>query len=606
MRHLGSLRVYEPVIRELAARGHELHLALGRAEALGWTTALDNLLADCPTVTYSWGAASPAVFWAEAAKTIRVWADYLRYLAPAYDPFPKLKERAAEKVPSRLLAMANRRAFQQPANRQRLTAVLRALERALPGVPEIERELREHRPDLVLITPLVYLGSSQFEVLRTALGMGLRTVFCVGSWDHLSSKALIRDMPQRVLVWNDTQKDEAVRLHGVPEDRIVVTGAQCYDDWFSRVPSLTREAFCRRVGLPPDRPFILYVCSALFWGSPVEAGFVQRWLHALRASAHPELRDAAVLIRPHPARLEEWKSVDLSGFRDVALYGSNPVDPASKDDYFQSLHYSSAVVGLNTSAFLEGAIVGRPIHTILLPEFHDNQEGVLHFQYLFTVGGGALRAGRSFAEHHEQLAASLRLAAPVEPSDIDRRDAVAPPGQGFVRAFVRPHGLDLAATPIFCDTVDEVLRMPAPAPQPTPLRFLLLRGAMSPAIRLLRAVYGADLMRDDWSRKERQRARQKEERLREREQRRRLEEDRRREQQRERAAKAAAREAAQRAVLQERGRQEALKAESKRARSRAKAARTRTRRRAAMRARVKHGLLRLLHGWRSGDQGHVG
>src|SRR5688572_30987825 len=105
MRHLGSLRVYEPVIRELAARGHELHLALGRAEALGWTTALDNLLADCPTVTYSWGAASPAVFWAEAAKTIRVWADYLRYLAPTYDPFPKLKERAAEKVPSRLLAM---------------------------------------------------------------------------------------------------------------------------------------------------------------------------------------------------------------------------------------------------------------------------------------------------------------------------------------------------------------------------------------------------------------------------------------------------------------------------------------------------------------------
>ena len=605
MRHLGSLRVYEPVIRELAARGHELHLALGRAEALGWTTALDNLLADCPTVTYSWGAASPAVFWAEAAKTIRVWADYLRYLAPAYDPFPKLKERAAEKVPSRLLAMANRRAFQQPANRQRLTAVLRALERALPGVPEIERELREHRPDLVLITPLVYLGSSQFEVLRTALGMGLRTVFCVGSWDHLSSKALIRDMPQRVLVWNDTQKDEAVRLHGVPEDRIVVTGAQCYDDWFSRVPSLTREAFCRRVGLPPDRPFILYVCSALFWGSPVEAGFVQRWLHALRASAHPELRDAAVLIRPHPARLEEWKSVDLSGFRDVSLYGSNPVDPASKDDYFQSLHYSSAVVGLNTSAFLEGAIVGRPIHTILLPEFHENQEGVLHFQYLFTVGGGALRAGRSFAEHHEQLAASMRQTAAAAAGG-EQNGRFTPPGQDFVRAFVRPHGLDRAATPIFCDTIDDLLRLPAPAPEPTPVRFLLLRAAMSPVFRLLRVLYGADVMRDDWSRKERVRAQQKQERLREREDRRRVEEEQRRDQQRARAATTAAREAAKRAVLEERARQEAQKAESKRARSRAKAARTRARRRAAMRARVKHGVLRLLHGWRSGDEGRAG
>src|SRR5687767_12039028 len=470
MRHLGSLRVYEPVIRELAARGHELHLALGRAEALGWTTALDNLLADCPTVTYSWGAASPAVFWAEAAKTIRVWADYLRYLAPAYDPFPKLKERAAEKVPSRLLAMANRRAFQQPANRQRLTAVLRALERALPGVPEIERELREHRPDLVLITPLVYLGSSQFEVLRTALGMGLRTVFCVGSWDHLSSKALIRDMPQRVLVWNDTQKDEAVRLHGVPEDRIVVTGAQCYDDWFSRVPSLTREAFCRRVGLPPDRPFILYVCSALFWGSPVEAEFVRRWVESVRQSTAPGVRNAAILIRPHPARMEEWRAIDLSPFEHVKVFGSNPMDAESREDYFESLHYSSAVVGLNTSAFLEGAIAGRPLHTILTSEFAANQVGTLHFHYLLTVGGGVLQTSRTFDEHHQQLAVSLH--------DPGHRHRVT---ERFVHEFIRPHGLHLRATSLFCDSVDRMSDVPLPVPERPSVPLLLLRWVSYPA-----------------------------------------------------------------------------------------------------------------------------
>ncbi len=104
------------------------------------------------------------------------------------------------------------------------------------------------------MTPLIYLGSSQFEVLRSALAQGIRTVYAVGSWDHLSSKALIRDMPQRVFVWNDTQKDEAVRLHGVPPERVVVTGAQCYDQWFGRQPVRSREAFCARVGLPPDRP----------------------------------------------------------------------------------------------------------------------------------------------------------------------------------------------------------------------------------------------------------------------------------------------------------------------------------------------------------------
>ena len=40
MRHLGSLRMFEPGIRELAARGHDVHLSLGRGEALGWKPAL--------------------------------------------------------------------------------------------------------------------------------------------------------------------------------------------------------------------------------------------------------------------------------------------------------------------------------------------------------------------------------------------------------------------------------------------------------------------------------------------------------------------------------------------------------------------------------------
>ena len=600
MRHLGSLRVYEPVIRELSARGHEMHLALGRAEALGWTTALENLLADHPGITVSWVSPPPAAFWAELAKTIRLWADYFRYLEPQYAPFPKLRARAAEKVPPRLRAMADKPAFERPANRRRLLGALRVLERALPPVPEIEAELRQRQPDLVLITPLVYLGSSQFEVLRTALAMGLRTAFCVGSWDHLSSKALIRDMPHRVLVWNETQRDEAVQLHGVPPERVVVTGAQCYDEWFGRVPSRPRVEFCRRVGLPDDRPFILYVCSALFWGSPVEAEFVLRWVRALRASSHSELREAAVLIRPHPGRMEEWKSIDLSGFRDVTLYGSNPVDTSSKHDYFESLHYSSAIVGLNTSAFLEGAIVGRPIHTILLPEFQENQEGVLHFHYLFDVGGGALQAARSFDEHHAQLLTSVRRS--LEP---DVQPAAARPGAGFVRAFIRPHGLGTPATPMFCEAVEDAMRMPAPQPERTPAAFVALRWALVPAVRALRSIYGAELIRDDWSRKARERQQQKETRQREREERRRAEADEHNRRQQERAAVVSAKDAIQRARREERARGEAEKAELKRARTREKAARERTRQRAAMRARLKSGAARLFN-WRSRGEGHVG
>ena len=583
--------MYEPVVREMAVRGHHVHLALGRAEALGWKAALDTLLVDHPTVTWGWMSPPVSAFWAEVAKTIRLWADYLRYFQPQYDATPKLKARAEERVPPRLVRLSGRPMFRRPRPRRRLLAVLRAIERALPPVPEIEVQLREIRPDIVLITPLVYLGSSQFEILRAALAMGMRTAFCVGSWDHLSSKALIRDMPQRVLVWNDIQKQEAVSLHGVPADRVVITGAQSYDQWFGRQPVRSREEFCARVGLPSDRPFLLYVCSALFWGSPIEAEFVQRWVRSLREAADRTLRDAAVLIRPHPARMAEWDAIDLSPFKHVAFYGSNPVDDASKDDYFESLFYSSAVVGLNTSAFVEGAVVGTPAHTILLPEFHENQEGTLHFHYLFTVGGGVLQGGRTFSEHHARLSASLRLPA-GRPLALSQ----------FVHDFVRPHGLDTSATPVFCDVVDDMLREPAPASESTPIRFTILRWGLYPTFRVLRWIYGSDICRDDWSRKERALQQRREARERQRRARQQAANRARMEKDRRCAETRAVRRVAAKAVIAARSRVEAEKARRKRAKERAKSARRRQRARAAMRTRVKQGAQRWLSRWRPGGQ----
>jgi hypothetical protein len=594
MRHLGSFRMYESVIRELAVRGHDIHLALDRGAwlALGSRPALETLVAEHPRVTWSRLSPSTSPLWFDLAGTIRLWVDYLRYFLPEYDATPKLKARAEVRVPPTLVRISNWRLFQQAANRHRLLAVLRALERALPPVPQIERQLEEEQPDVVLVTPLVYLGSSQFDTLRTAMSMGLRTAFCVGSWDHLSSKALIRDLPDRVLVWNETQKDEAVHLQGVPPDRVVVTGAQCYDHWFGRQPVRSRDDFCRRVGLPTDRRFLLYVCSALFPGSPVEAEFVRRWVQSLRESPHEELRSLAVLIRPHPARMAEWNSVDLASLEHVVLYGSNPVDDTSKDDYFESLFYSSAVVGMNTSAFLEAAVVDRPVHTILLPEFHENQEGTLHFQYLLTVGGGVLLAGRSFEAHHAQLLESLRR-SPDQPGT----------NRQFVRDFIRPHGLDTRATPIFCDAVDDLLRMPAPAPERTPLRFQLLRVAMVPTFLLLRWMYGSEVVSDDRHIREQERRRQRQEHGRKREERLRSAEAKTREQARVRADTLAAREATVQANRVERQRAEAAKAAKKRERTRAKSARVREKGRLVLRARLKRGASRWLSRWRPGQEG---
>jgi hypothetical protein len=144
--------------------------------------------------------------------------------------------------------------------------------------------------------------------------------------------------------------------------------------------------------------------------------------------------------------MKEWADVDLSADPHVALWGQSPVTREARDGYFDSLWHSAAVVGVNTSAFLEAAIVGRPVYATLLPEHYENQEGTIHFHYLLNVGGGLLHTARTMGEHCAQLNACLVA--------NDRESAKS---RQFVEAFVRPHGRAVPATPMFADAVEDVV-----------------------------------------------------------------------------------------------------------------------------------------------------
>jgi hypothetical protein len=460
-------RNFDSVLREMAARGHAIHLGVEKATDEG-RALVQGLADEFPAITFGEAPARVDDDWNWAAVRVRHGLDHLRYQHRLFDDTAKLRDRSRERTPGAFVALGDTireraRWARGPAER-----VLRWLERATPDDPAIRAYMEAHRPDVVLITPLVNLGSSQIDYLRAARAMGLPTALCVWSWDHLSSKALIRELPDRVFVWNETQKREAVMLHRVPAPRVVVTGAQCFDRWFDRQPARDRASFCRAVGLPADRPFMLYVCSAPFIGSAPEAPCVMDWLRRVRAHASPRLRGVPILVRPHPSRRAEWAQVDpleLQALGDVVIWGGdNPIDTQSRADYFDSLHHSSLVVGLNTSAFIEAGIVGRPVHTILLPEWHENQLGTVHFRYLFEAGGGLLNAARSFDEHLQQLDAAL-----AQPST-----EIKP----FIREFVRPLGLDVAATPVFVDHVEQMAQLrlsPARRPRFQALAHWMLR-----------------------------------------------------------------------------------------------------------------------------------
>jgi hypothetical protein len=314
------------------------------------------------------------------------------------------------------------------------------------------------------------------DVLKAAQKQGVATGVCVASWDNLTNKGLIRVQPDRVVVWNETQVDELEQLHGIPRERAVVTGAQRYDEWFTRTPSRSRAELLAEVGLDTTKPFLLYVCSSPFI-APSEVPFVRRWLEALRSAASP-LGDAGVIVRPHPQNAAQWLDADLSAFGPVAVWprrGRMPDGETDRADYFDSLAYSSAVVGVNTSAFIEAAVVGTATYTVLDPEFAGTQEGTLHFHYVRAENGGVVHVAHDMAEHLAQLARA-----------IDDPGADAARTRAFVARFVRPRGVDLPAAPFVADAIEELGTL-APSHQPHRVARLVLR----PPLSFAAAVIGA-------------------------------------------------------------------------------------------------------------------
>ena len=457
-RHYTYFRNFESVLRGLAARGHSIHLAVERSETLGGLGMVEALAAEFPAITYGEAPARADDDWSWVLNRLRLGLDYLRYQQPVFDSAYTLRSRARGRTPGAFVELGEVVRRAGGWSRRLASAVVRNVERAVPDDPRIREYLESRKPDIVLLTPLIDLGSSQIEYQRAAHGLGIPHALCVWSWDHLSSKALIRDWPDRVFVWNEVQRREAIDLHGVPDDRIVVTGAQCFDQWFDRQPSRDRAAFCAHVGLPPDRLFVMYACSTLFDHSPPEAKLVVEWIRRVRASTLPHLKDVGILVRPHPSRTFEWDGIDLASMGPTVLWGKNPLDQVSKADYFDSMYHSAAVVGLITSAFIEAGIVGRDVHTLLVPEFEDNQLGTVHYHYLTNTAGGLLTVGQGFDDHLQRLDAALaHTTTRVKP---------------FIEAFVRPHGLGVAGTPLFADQVEAMKGLRPAVVRPDALAFV--------------------------------------------------------------------------------------------------------------------------------------
>jgi hypothetical protein len=443
----GYFRLYGSTIVELGRRGWDVLLAFDRPAKRGEVSQVPEGAAEGVRSV----GAIPAAGRTGALPAIRAGVDYLRYLEPKFGAAAYLRHRSGKRLPRAFAALHRIGGLPGWAVGGAI-AGMRAIESLVPADGSVRRFLRDHAPDLVFVSPLVTLGAAsggQTEVVKAAKSMRIPVVVGAASWDHLTSKGLVRVVPDVLTVWNEAQRREAVELHRVPAARVRVTGAQSLDHWFEPRPAGSAASLRAALGIADARPVILFVGSSKNMApGNSEPAFVSRWLTALRASSDSLLRHAFVLVRPHPTNTEPW--TDRSSDEPIRLgaavvpreYSGIPLQPREVEFFHDSLLASDAVVGVNTTAMIEAAIVGRPVLTVRDPAFEHSQEQTLHFAHLTDTNGCALVAG-TLDEHLTQLRDVLMARA--------TRTAAL---EHFVRTFVRPGGIDRRATDCLCDALE--------------------------------------------------------------------------------------------------------------------------------------------------------
>jgi hypothetical protein len=390
---------------------------------------------------------------ADAIRLFRSVCDLAWSLEPAMAGVPWTRQRAIERT-FRLLAQPGAAAgttrpdgidLPEPLARALSTALAHA-ERLLPPEPELEEAIRKLNVDEVfLLTRCVRYGPER-DVIKVARRLGIPSAMLVFSWDNLSSKAVVNEHPDQLLVWNEVQAREAVELHGIPHERVSVVGAANFDRYFAEVEEERRKGPKRASG--GGGAEILYLCSSTNV-VPQEPIVLERWLAALRVSDDRRLAEAHVSVRPHPGKgtkvFESWTP------RDKHVTLTSPHDTTAR--LASAATAADAVVALNTSAEIEAAIAGRPVLTFRAGADAPGQEGSGHFPYLLEANGGFVIDAPDLGEHLRLLSAVLH----------GRRDEVA--ASRAVERFVRPAGLGRPVSPLAASTLLRLVeRLQEPAP----------------------------------------------------------------------------------------------------------------------------------------------
>ena len=234
--------------------------------------------------------------------------------------------------------------------------------------PWAEAMVDRYRPVLLVASSpgLIY---SEVPLLRTAVRRRIRSMAVDPSWDNFTNKLLPVRRVNRLIVWNELMKAQAIDLHGYARDEVKTAGTPQWDLYFRRGVTTSRDVFFARIGADPARKLITLTTTPRELYSHHDH-VLRLMIRAMREGAWRH--EAQILVRLHPrddlAAYAEFQGVPHvtieKPFRPTVKTGDGlaiDVTTESQQHLADTLRHSDVIVNVASTIAIEAAILDTPV-----------------------------------------------------------------------------------------------------------------------------------------------------------------------------------------------------------------------------------------------------
>lgn len=112
-----------------------------------------------------------------------------------------------------------------------------------------------YSPDLVFAAHL--FEEIEINLVREAKRRGIRTIGYINSWDKVTSRCMLRLLPDKAIVFNEIVKNELIDFNEMDSDEIFVSGLPQYDFFYTREP-IPKSDFFKKINISDKKELLVY------------------------------------------------------------------------------------------------------------------------------------------------------------------------------------------------------------------------------------------------------------------------------------------------------------------------------------------------------------